>query len=35
VFDLLRVSDSKVVEHRSVTDVAGLMQQLGHSKLGG
>jgi steroid delta-isomerase-like uncharacterized protein len=35
VFDLLRVRDGKVVEHWSVTDVAGLMKQLGHSQPGG
>jgi predicted ester cyclase len=29
VFDLLRIRDGKVVEHWSVVDMAGLLQQLG------
>lgn len=29
IFDLLRIRDGKVVEHSSVYDIAGMMQQLG------
>jgi predicted ester cyclase len=35
VFDLLRIRDGKVVEHWSVTNMAGLIQQLGHAQPGG
>jgi steroid delta-isomerase-like uncharacterized protein len=35
VFDLLRIRDGKVVEHWSVTNMAGLIHQLGHAQPGG